>query len=267
MNGWRFLNTGPASGAVNMAVDEAILAGVTRGTSPPTVRVYAWDPPTVSTGYAQDLSAELDLVACAKSGVGVVRRPTGGRAVLHAGELTYSVVGESGEPPLGASIMEAYGAIAAALVAGLRSLGVSAELAAVPTASRVRNGGASPPCFVSAGRFEIVVDGKKLIGSAQRRVGRGVLQHGSLLTDERHEDLADLLRIDDGSRDVVRRALRRKTTTLGQLLGRAVAFDEVATAVRLGFEEAWGVVLTEAPLSDGESEESQGLATGYVVVS
>ena len=160
MNGWRFLNTGPASGAVNMAVDEAILAGVTRGTSPPTVRVYAWDPPTVSTGYAQDLSAELDLVACAKSGVGVVRRPTGGRAVLHAGELTYSVVGESGEPPLGASIMEAYGAIAAALVAGLRSLGVSAELAAVPTASRVRGGGASPPCFVSAGRFEIVVDGR-----------------------------------------------------------------------------------------------------------
>jgi len=268
MGAWRFLNTGAAPGSVNMAIDEALLAGVNRGSSPPTVRVYAWDPPTVSTGYAQDLSAELDLNACARAGVGVVRRPTGGRAVLHAGELTYSVVGESGEPPLGTSIMETYGVIAEALVVGLRSLGVAAELTAVPTATRGRGEGASPPCFVSSGRFEVVVEGRKLIGSAQRRVGRGVLQHGSLLVDERHEDLADLLRIDDERRrGAVRRTLRRKTTTLNRLLARPVAFDEVAAAVRYGFEEAWGFAFTEAALTDDESEESRRLATGYVVAS
>ena len=267
MGAWRFLDTGAASGPTNMAVDAAILAGVNRGTSPPTVRVYAWDPPAVSTGHAQDLSAELDLEACVRSGVGVVRRPTGGRAVLHAGELTYSVIGESGEPPLGASIMETYGAIAEALVKGLGLLGVSAELAAVQTAHRGSGGGASPPCFVSAGRFEIVVGGRKLVGSAQRRVGGGVLQHGSLLIDERHEDLADFLRIGDVQRDAIRKALRLKTTTLSRLLGRAVEFGEVAYAVRRGFEDAWGIMFTEGSLTDDESEGSRRLATEYGVAS
>jgi len=114
-----------------MAADEAILEGVDRGSSPPTLRVYAWEPPTVSIGHSQKASVELDLEACRRRGFGVVRRPTGGRAVLHAGELTYSVVGRSGEPPLGGTIAESYKAIADGLLLGLEQLGVRAELAAV----------------------------------------------------------------------------------------------------------------------------------------
>lgn len=245
-----------------MAVDEAILVAVNAGAAPPTVRVYGWSPPTVSTGYAQDIGRELDIDECRRRGFGIVVRPTGGRAVLHAGELTYSVIGLSGEPPLGATIMETYLAIAQGLVAAVSLLGVTADLAQVATGSRERSDGASPPCFASAGRFEVVVAGRKLIGSAQRRVGRAVLQHGSLLLDRTHEALADVQRVaDERQREVFRRALASKTTNLADALGRPVAFAEIATAIRTGFETAWGFELAEGPLTERELEVSERLAT------
>ncbi len=262
MGSWRFLNTGAADGATNMAIDEALLSGVEAGTSPPTVRVYAWEPPTVSIGYSQKASDELDLIKCESWGFGVVRRPTGGRAVLHAGELTYSVAGPSGEPPLGGTIAESYQAIAGALVLGLSELGVVAELAPVATTPRERGGGASPPCFVSAGRFEVVVGDRKLIGSAQRRTERAVLQHGSLLTDDSHAGLADVLLVRrPEEREVVRRALKAKTTDLASLLSRLVGFDEVAGAVAAGFRSAWGVGLEDGGLSQDEKRAVETLAT------
>jgi lipoate-protein ligase A len=263
MTTWRFLNSGRSDGATNMAVDEAILAGVVAGASPPTVRVYAWEPPTVSIGRSQKPGDELDLEACSARGFGVVRRPTGGRAVLHAGELTYSVVGPAGEPPLGISIAETYESIAEGLLEALSRLGVQARLATVATASRAR-GEAAPPCFASAGRFEVVVGGRKLIGSAQRRSGASVLQHGSLLMDGTHAGLADVMKVGDPhEREVVRGMLASKTTDLSSILARPVEFDEIAAAMKVGFERAWGVELVPAGLSDGESKAVPGLATGY----
>ncbi len=268
MTSWRFLDTGARDGATNMAIDEALLLGVQRGSSRPTVRVYAWDPPTVSTGHSQRAEDELDLAACGRAGVGVVRRPTGGRAVLHAGELTYSVTGPSCVPPLGGTIMESYRAVALGLIAALRSLGVDAEFERVATEARGREGGASPPCFVSAGRFEIVVGGRKLVGSAQRRAEGAVLQHGSLLLDGTHAGLADLVHArNERERAVLRRSLESKTTDLSTILGRGVAFDEIAPAIRGGFGEAWGIELAEGPLTEPEMEEAQHLATGYELVA
>lgn len=263
MSSWRFLNSGRSDGATNMAVDEAILEGVDRGSSPPTLRVYAWEPPTVSTGHSQKASVELDLEACRKRGFGVVRRPTGGRAVLHAGELTYSVVGRSGEPPLGGTIAESYEAIANGLLLGLEELGVCAELAAVAAAPRGR-GEVAPPCFVSAGRFEIVVAGRKLIGSAQRRSGAAVLQHGSLLTDGTHVQLADVLRVrKEVDRAAIRRTLVSKTTNLAAILSRSLEFEELACAMRVGFERAWGITLGDGTLTERESEAARRLTTEY----
>lgn len=265
MEPWRFLNTGPADGVTNMAVDEALLHGIESGESPPTVRVYAWDPRTISTGHSQDLAREVDLSACAERGLGVVRRPTGGRAVLHAGELTYAVTALSGRPPLGTTIQETYRAIAEALLAGLRELGVDAELERVGTGPSGRGEGASAPCFVSSGRFEIVVGGRKLVGSAQRRAGRGVLQHGSLLLDGTHAEIANVMAVDEAARRRVRELLRAKTTDLSAILGRRVSFDEVARALKAGFERAWGLALRESGLSDAEREAARSLATDYVI--
>ncbi len=268
MQTWRFLNDGAHDGATNMAIDEAMLLGVNQGETPPTIRVYAWDPPTVSIGYSQALESEIDVVACLRAGAGVVRRPTGGRAVFHAGELTYSVIAPSGTPPIGASIMEAYSAIANALLAGLRLLGVQAELASVVPETRDRDSGASPPCFVGSGRYEIVAGGRKLIGSAQRRVGRAMLQHGSLLMDSTHEQLADFMLVDsEERRKIVRRLLHSRTTDLSVLLNRTVGFEEVAHAVMSGFVEAWGLTLSEGELSDREIEAVQMLATEYRTTS
>ncbi|MFH1866274.1 MAG: lipoate--protein ligase family protein [Candidatus Eisenbacteria bacterium] len=266
MNSWRFLNSGRADGATNMAVDEAILAGVRDGSSPPTLRVYAWEPPTVSIGHSQKASTELDLQACARKGFGVVRRPTGGRAVLHAGELTYSVVGPSGVPPLGGSIAESYRAIAAGLMLGLTALGIHAELAPASTASRSR-GEVAPPCFVSAGRFEVVVEGRKLIGSAQRRVGAAVLQHGSLLTDGTHLQIADVLRVrKESERAAIRRTLALKATDLAALISPPVGFEVLAGVIRTGFENAWGITLSDGTLTERESEAVVGLTTDHYAV-
>ncbi len=264
MVSWRFLDTGHRDGAWNMAVDEALLLGVAAGSSPPTIRVFGWEPPTVSTGRSQDVAAELDLDACAGAGVGVVRRPTGGRAVFHAGELTYAVAAPAGAPPLGSSIMEDYRAIAEGLIEGLSILGVTADLATVATDPRGGEDGPSPPCFVSAGRYEIVVAGRKLVGSAQRRSSGAVLQHGSLLTDDTHLGLADLLRVrDESQRETIRRSLRAKTTDLASALGHPVEFDVVARAMRLGFERAWKLNLAHGTLDGAESEAAERLATEY----
>ncbi|MBM3307120.1 MAG: lipoate--protein ligase family protein [Candidatus Eisenbacteria bacterium] len=263
---WRFLNTGLRDGATNMALDEALLIGAGRGASPPTVRVFGWSPPTVSLGHSQDPAAELDLAACDRAGVGVVRRPTGGRAVFHAGELTYSVVGPSGTPPLGRSIRETYRVIGEAIVAGLSLLGVRASLEETGTDPGLRRGGASPPCFVSSGRYEVVLGRRKLVGSAQRRAGRAVLQHGSVLMDMRHADLAELLASLTGEeRAAVRRSLVERTTTLESAVGRPVGFDAVADAMRRGFEAAWGVKLAEGSLTSAEQSLASELARRYAI--
>jgi len=268
MGQWRFLRNGAADGVTNMAIDEALLVGVNRGLSPPTVRVYAWDPPTVSTGYSQDLARELDLDACRRLGYGAVRRPTGGRAILHAGELTYAVAGSSDEPPLGRAIMDTYRAIAEALLASLEILGVRAGLAPVAGEAVRKRGEPSPPCFASSSRFEVVHEGAKLIGSAQRRVGSGVLQHGSLLLDGTHTGLADALRLSsDRAREAVRATLESKTTNLEAILGRKVSFDEAADAMLAGFEGSWGRGLREGGLSRDEEKLIEEVTTRGVVAA
>jgi lipoate-protein ligase A len=265
MSSWRILDTGSRDGAWNMAVDEALLRGVAECTTPPTLRVFGWDPPTVSTGHSQDVATELDLAACEREGFGVVRRPTGGRAVLHAGELTYSVVGPAGVRPLGNTILETYLAISGALLRGLERLGVEAELAQASGVARPRGETAAPPCFASAGRFEITVGGRKLVGSAQRRMPGAVLQHGSLLIDATHAAKAGVLRIDERRRDAVRRMLLDKTTNLETVLGRDVSFSEVADSLAEGFAIEWGVNLEPGDLSEVEIRRADRLATEYTM--
>ncbi|MBI4552789.1 MAG: lipoate--protein ligase family protein [Candidatus Latescibacteria bacterium] len=255
---WRFLNTGAAEAALNMAIDEAVMRACRRTEAPPTVRVYAWRPPAVSFGYAQQVEHEIDLRLCRLSGLSVVRRPTGGRVVLHDEELTYSLIVPESHPAIGTSPYETYRIASEALVNGLRRLGVDGDLARPPLSSS--RSGTAGICFSSASRFEIIVDGRKLVGSAQRRTAGMVLQHGSLLLGPGHKRLPFLLPEGfEAQRETLIAELEERTTSMAELLGRPVSFDEMAEMVRLGFEERLGVTFSDAGLTPVEREEAERL--------
>jgi lipoyl(octanoyl) transferase len=177
VSAWRFVRDPPAAGAWNMAVDEAIAAAVGRAAVPPTLRLYGWQAPTVSLGYGQRWDGGLDREACRRLGVGLVRRPTGGRAVLHAAEITYSASvpldGEWGR----LSVEDSFVRLCEGLLAGLRRVGIEAALGTSGAAGAHR----PTACFQLRGLPAIVVGERKLVGSAQRRWERSLLQHGSIL--------------------------------------------------------------------------------------
>jgi len=203
---------GACDGAANMARDTALLEAHRPGDDP-ILRIYRWDPPTVTIGYNQD-PAGFDREAVAAAGFGLVRRATGGRAILHADELTYAVVGTSPGFLFGASLHETYMKINEALLAFLKDLGLDADISDGESREQARG----QVCFKSAGRHEISVRGRKLIGSAQRRRSDVFLQHGSILAGAGHLELVRFL-----DEAVDKALLAAETTDLGQLLGRPLA--------------------------------------------
>ncbi|MBI5665186.1 MAG: lipoate--protein ligase family protein, partial [Nitrospirae bacterium] len=175
MNFIRLINQGPASAYFNMALDEAISEGVRQKFSPPTLRLYHWDRPSLSIGCFQKVS-DIDARYCDKKGYPVVRRQTGGRAVLHDSELTYSFSASTVTPMFNGSLRENYAVISRALVLALSLKGIEAEA----SFNRKRSGShKGPSCFRTLSYGEITVEGKKVIGSAQKRYQDGFLQHGS----------------------------------------------------------------------------------------
>jgi len=259
--GWRFLNTGSGNAFFNMAVDEAVLWAVHRGMAPPTFRVYRWEPPAISFGYAQRIEQEVDVAQCRAMGIQLVRRMTGGRAVLHWEELTYSIACPETHPILGNRISDTYRILSEGLVAGLRRIGVVAELErSQPRPIPPRGTGVTSPCFSSPARYEVVVEGRKLIGSAQRRMNEMVLQHGSLLIGPMHKQIVKVLRLDQDDQVArFRRELDERTTCLSEWLSDPVPFDELGEALRRGMAEVLGVKLVPMELSDEEQDRASSL--------
>lgn len=249
---WRLIVDGAADGATNMAVDEALLEGAARG-GPPTLRLYFWDPPCVSLGYFQPLS-DVDMVACREAGVTLVRRSTGGRAVLHADEVTYAVVGALGRPPFTGGVTESYERIAQGLLAGLAELGVGAQHAAPLPAPQRRpaRSARGPACFEVAAPHEITVDGRKLVGSAQTRRSGAVLQHGAVALGGDPARIGDLLAATPEQRPGLRARLAACSTTLSGVLGRPVAGPEAALALARGFSLAFGLRMVAGELAPDE---------------
>lgn len=249
-----------------MAVDQALLEAVGAGRSDPVLRVYGWAPPAVSLGYGQDPRRELDLERCQDLGIEVVRRPTGGRAVLHWDELTYSVVLPEEEPRLGRSVGDIYRTIGQCLVAGLRRYGVDASLerAALRPGGN-RSAAARSPCFASTARWEVVLQGRKLVGSAQRRAEGAVLQHGSLLLGPEHERLLELLPLaTSAERDAARQQLRTSSTCLRACTRRDADFEELAGCLAAGFAGCLGLELRPGGLTAAEDSRAEELlAQGY----
>jgi len=240
---WRLLKTPPARGAWNMAVDEAILEAVGRGDSPPTLRLYAWEPPCLSIGYAQNI-ADVDRSRLIAHGWDLVRRPTGGRAILHTDELTYAIIGSHSEPLLTGGVMQSYQRIAEALLDALHHLGVPAQANSQATA---KNPVSEAVCFEAPSNYEITVQGKKVIGSAQARRKDGILQHGTLpLRGDITRICNVLIFPDETSRRKAGHRLLARATTLETALQRLVTWEEAAAA----FEAAFSKILQPLQKAD-----------------
>lgn len=265
---WRLLvDTTPHTGAVNMAIDETIMEAVSAGSAPPTLRFYQWSPPCISLGKRQPLSG-IDLERCRQDGVQVVRRSTGGLAILHTDELTYSLVTQPDDPRGGGAILDSYRKLSQGLVRGLGLLGLSAEMQPVsPGASH----NASAACFEAPSAYEITVDGRKLIGSAQTRPHGKLLQHGSVPLSGDIARLAKYLVPRSAAMAMAQAEdlslhLRQRATTLEAVLGRPIRFLEVAAAMAKGFMEALNLDLEAGELTGGERAAAEKLAAEKAVV-
>lgn len=217
---WRFLDTGAGSGAFNMALDEAVLSEVERGASPPTVRVYGWNPACISLGHSQKANRELDMEAVLARSYEVVARPTGGRAVLHIDELTYSVIAPYGAAPWCATQLSSYRMISQAVARALDSQGLGLTLDRGYPVEKPSGLRAMTPCFSSTARSEVVHGDRKVVGSAQRRFRAAFLQHGSILVSEGHRDIVACLRLEEGKRRDYLGILDRNAVSLEAILGR-----------------------------------------------
>ncbi|HEV3232816.1 MAG TPA: lipoate--protein ligase family protein [Candidatus Dormibacteraeota bacterium] len=230
---WRLIVDPPADGATNMARDRALLDQLVAGERPATLRFYGWSPACVSLGLGQKDDV-LDLDAVRRAGLDVVRRPTGGQALLHDDELTYSVVASQADPVVGGTLMATYHAITEALLRGLLDLGVDGQGA--PCEPRPASG-VTPVCFASASAEEVLVGGRKLLASAQWRSRGAFLQHGSLLLTDRQVDLPALMR------DEAARALRPISVSLAEMLPRVPSRERLVEALAAGFAEVLGIRL------------------------
>lgn len=238
---WRLIiERAPRTGAWNMALDEAIMDAVAAGDSLPTLRFYAWEPPCLSLGKRQPLDG-VDLERCRADGIDVVRRATGGFAILHTDELTYSVAVRPDDPRADGAILDAYRKLSQGLLAGLRLLGAAPEMSPVVPGG-VHN--ASAACFEMPSAYEIVVGHQKLIGSAQARPAGRVLQHGSLpLTGNIARVVPYLAYAREEERAALAAHLRERATTVSDALRRTVRYDEAAEAMARGFADALNLTL------------------------
>jgi lipoyl(octanoyl) transferase len=263
---WRLIITPAHHGAFNMALDEAILEATVRREAPPTLRLYSWEPACLSLGHAQPI-ADVDLEALHANGWEQVRRPTGGRAILHVDELTYSVTGRQDEPRLDGNVLDSYQKLSLALLNALKKLGIDAQaLVKIPDESSPNPVEASTPktpknqnpvCFEVPSNYEITFDGKKLIGSAQSRRNHGVLQHGSLPL---HGDLRRITQAlafpSQAQREEAAQRLLQRATTAERILGRALPWDPAAQAIIAAFEETLNLRLETSELTPGELQRA-----------
>lgn len=246
-----FRDLDPHSGSYNMALDEILAQEVESGRLEDIVRLYGWSPPAISLGKNQS-AAEVDLEACRRDGIDVVRRPTGGRAVYHREELTYSLAARCDHPLLGGSVLESYRTIGRGLCRGLNLLGLPAELVRAHSQGQASS---HPSCFAASGRYEISIRGRKVVGSAQRRYARSFLQQGSILLSQR-QDISYLRRPAPGA----------AFTTAAREIGRTLSFVQAMPAMINGFSEEWGEELLPWEPQKDLIQKALAASTNYKVL-
>jgi len=253
MRQYRLIVDKPTPGARNMAVDEAIMNAVIAGESAPTLRFYAWEPACLSLGYGQSVR-DADLGRIAERGWQIVRRATGGRAILHIDEVTYSLVFPDTHLLAEGGIIESYRRISTALMHGLELLNL--YTASERKEGRIRHSG--PVCFETPSHYEITTtDGRKLVGSAQLRRRGGVLQHGTLPLHGDVTGICDALAFDSVvARDRAKMTVRRRAATLQDALGDILPWQQVVDSLIIGFKETFDADLVPGGLSAWEVAEA-----------
>ncbi|MBA8771104.1 lipoate--protein ligase family protein [Staphylococcus coagulans] len=263
---WHFINTGSHDPYYNMALDEALLNFVSRGEIDPVIRFYTWNPPTLSIGYFQRLSKEIDIDKVKEKGYGLVRRQTGGRGVLHDKELTYSVIVPESHPDMPKTVTEAYRVISEGLLEGFKSLGFDAYFA-VPRSKEEREKLKQPRssvCFDAPSWYELVVEGKKIAGSAQTRQKGVILQHGSILQDVDIDDLFDMFIFkNDRLKAKMKEAFVEKAVAINDLSDSHVSLTEMEVAFKEGFKKALDLEYQPLELSEAQQEEVKALEEKY----
>lgn len=260
---WRAIKSGIHCAAYNMAVDEAILKAHVAGQVPPTLRFYGWQPAAVSIGYFQKAAGEVDLAECRRQGIDVVRRLTGGRAVLHAAELTYSLVVSEDHPLVPATITASYRFFSQGLLDGLNRLGISAQMS-MPKAAygQTKRRHASAACFDAPSHYEVTFAGRKLVGSAQVRKEGVILQHGSILLSFDSRKVASLLNLPTAE-DMERVAamLAMRAMSISEAGQRDISWEEACDAMLTAFGPALGVELEPGSLTEQEGAAASQLRT------
>ncbi len=260
---WRLITYREYEPAFNMAADEAILEAHLAGEVPPTLRLYGWKPHAISIGYSQKIS-DREIESIRKHGLDVVRRSTGGRAVLHLGDLTYSFVGSSASEGdasqaqrlLSTSVAGAYKEICQGLIYALQTFGITAELGSSKSDYR-----ANYDCFRATTNADLQYAGKKMVGSAQLRRKNALLQHGSILLNQEQQKMSEVFAADapptGGTLD--------RHANLFEVLNRTVPMDELEEAMQAGFSKAFNIEFEKSPLTSAEEKRIQTLTSKYQV--
>jgi lipoate-protein ligase A len=224
-----------------------------------TVRLYQWDPASITIGCMQDAGHELDFIAMKKNGIAWIRRPTGGRAVLHEADTTYSCIFSSSIPEMGKSIMETYGIISQCLIKGLGLLNINCTTCDTLDALRGAKGETKLPCFLAPNRNEIMVNGKKLVGSAQKRGAGAVLQHGSIPLTDAYRTLPDYLSLSDDRRKIQNQLLKDKSICISEILPNFTLL-EIRQALKQGFSANLPFEVEERQWSPEELQATDAIA-------
>lgn len=263
---WNFINSGSHDPFYNMAMDEALLNFVSRGEIDPVIRFYTWDPATLSIGYFQRLKKEIDIEKVKEKGYGLVRRQTGGRGVLHDKELTYSVIVPESHPNMPKTVTEAYRVISQGLLEGFKLLGFDAYFA-VPKSKEEREKLKQPRssvCFDAPSWYELVVEGRKIAGSAQTRQKGVILQHGSILKDIDIDDLFDMFIFkNDRLKDKMKHAFVDKAVAINDISDKTISIEEMEVAFEKGFQKGLNINFKPLELTKEQQAEVKELAEKY----
>lgn len=263
---WNFINTGSHDPYYNMAMDEALLNFVSRGEIDPVVRFYTWSPATLSVGYFQRLKKEIDIEKVKEKGFGLVRRQTGGRGVLHDKELTYSVIVPESHPDMPTTITEAYRVISEGLLEGFKLLGFDAYFA-IPSSKEEREKLKQPRsavCFDAPSWYELVVEGRKIAGSAQTRQKGVILQHGSLLQDVDIDELFDMFIFkNDRLKEKMKKAFVDKAVAINDISERYISIEEMEKAFEEGFKKGLNIEFKPLSLTENQLAEVKELEEKY----